>query len=402
MRPGILAREDNPRLVEAELRIQRGQILDQNGVILAETTGPPERQQRRYPIPDIGPAVGYYSFRHGTAGIEESYDAHLRGDSDDFWAEWVRQILHRPQIGQNVQLTLDASLQQIAAEQLDNPGALILFELNDGAADILALVSHPGYDPNLLDEQFDALIADKNAPLLNRATQGQYQPGLIVQPFILAAAVEQNLIQLDSAVENANRPVPINSVTIRCASPPPEPATWADVLANRCPGPLQNLADHLGAAGLDQIFADFGLTTPPQFALDTEAPESEPLTDPLLAGIGQENLTVTPLQIGLAWAALAGNGRIPTPRLIASQTITPTDNHPINRAVRPIRDALPRHENITEFSVQVLSGPEESANSWYLGMAGNYAIVVIVEGSDDLTTAENIGRGVLAHVMRET
>ncbi|MCP4424544.1 MAG: hypothetical protein GY803_08645 [Chloroflexi bacterium] len=399
VRPGILAREDNPRLVEAELRIQRGQILDRNGVVLAETTGPPERQQRHYPLPHIGPAVGYYSFRHGTAGVEESYDVVLRGDSDDFWAEFVRRTLHRPQVGRDVQLTLDAGLQETAVTLMnDRPGAILLLDITGPAADIRALVSQPGYDPNQLDDLFDDLTADENAPLLNRVTQGQYQPGLILQPFILAAALEQGLIRMTESVANANRPVPINGVVTRCASPPPEPTTWADALTYHCPGPMQDLSDQLGIAGLDQIFSDFGLTTPPQLALDTEAPPGEPLSDPLLAGIGQENLTATPLQIGLAWAALAGNG-LPTARLIADKTINQPTNQPISRTARPIRDALTQFENISEYSQLVLSGPEGSVNGWYLGLTTNYAIVVVVEGSDDLTATEEIGRGVMAATL---
>ncbi len=398
-RGDILAREDNPRLVEAELSIQRGQIMARNGVVLAENGGTPARQQRLYPQPEAVAAVGYYSFRYGTAGVEESYDALLRGDSGSFWRDFVRQTLHEPQVGQSVQLTLDANLQATAVSHLTNhSGAILLLEISQpGTADILALASAPTYDPNQLDENFDALVADENAPLLNRVTQGQYQPGLVLQPFILAAALDQGLIHMSDNVANANRNIPINGVGIRCVTPPPQPATWTDVLRHRCPGPMQDLANQLGTAGLDQIFADFALTAVPQFALDTEAPESEPLTDPLLAGIGQENLTVTPLQIGLAWAALAGNGRIPTPRLV---TAVPTESRPagqpVSQSASPIQQALPQYQNITEYSRLVLSGPQGSTNGWYLGMKDQVVVVVVLEGIDRLAEAKAVGRAMLA------
>ena len=109
----LLLREDNPRLVEAELRIQRGTIFDRDGTVLAETIGEANSLQRRYPIPGIGPAVGYYSFRHGTSGVEAGYDAILRGDSEEFGTEYVRQSLHLPQAGQDIQLSLDADLQHV-------------------------------------------------------------------------------------------------------------------------------------------------------------------------------------------------------------------------------------------------------------------------------------------------
>jgi peptidoglycan glycosyltransferase len=407
-RGDILAREDNPRLVEAELRIQRGQIVDRNGIVLAENGGPLARQQRLYPRPEAVAATGYYSFRHGTAGIEESYDALLRGDSDDFWAELARRTLHQPQVGQSVQLTLDVDLQATAVAHLHNQtGALLLLDLRQpGTADILALASTPTYDPNQLDENFDELTNDESAPLLNRVTQGQYQPGLILQPFILAAALDQGLINLGDTVANANRNIPINGVAIRCVTPPPQPVTWADVLRHRCPGPMQDLADRLGIAGLDQIFADFGLATEPQFELDTAAPEREPTIDPLLAGIGQENLTVTPLQVGLAWAALLDTGRLPTPRLVTAvqdregnwQDVEPASvatGQPVSQSGDVIRRTLPKQQAITEYSRLVLSGPEGSTNGWYLGARGDYVIVVVIEESEQLTAVETIGRAIL-------
>lgn len=400
-RGDILAREDNPRLFEAEFRIQRGPILDRNGVVLAENGGTAARQVRLYPHPEAAAAVGYYSFRHGTAGVEESYDAYLRGDSTDFGAELARQTLHEPQVGRPVTLTLDMGLQETAVSLLHNKtGAILLLDISQaGTANILALASTPSYDPNQLDENFDDLLADESAPLLNRVTQGQYQPGLILQPFIMAAALEQGLIRLDEPVANANRNIPINGTGIRCAAPPPQPATWADVLRYRCPGPMQDLADQLGVAGLDQIFADYGLTTAPPFALDTEAPPSQPLTDPLLAGIGQENLTVTPLQVGLAWAALVGNGRVPSPRLVITTNL-PT-NQLTNQPPNQLQEALPQHQNITEYGRLVLSGPEGSTNGWYLGAARDYVVIVVVEGSDTLAEVEEMGRSLLTNTLTQ-
>lgn len=401
----ILVRDDNPRLVEAELRIQRGQILDRNGTVLAHTVGQPDALIRTYPFATIGPAVGYYSFRHGTAGIEAGYDAVLRGDEATFTAVFNQQLLHEPQIGRDVQLTLDAEL-QTTAEALfgSTQGALVLLDTVTG--DILAMVSHPGYNPNRLDENFDELVADETAPLLNRAVQGQYQPGLVLQPFILAAAQDADRIQLDGAVLNANRPVPVNGEVKRCQTTPPDDATWADVLIHRCPGPMQDLADRLGLATLDDIFLRFGFATPPDLPLNTEVPEQEPLADPLLAGIGQDNLTVSPLQVALALASLANDGRLPTPRLVtavadttgsmqAQPTASRVGDAVTSRAARDIRQLL-NEDGTPSFSVSALSGPE-SRNGWYLALTPTetlqYAIVVVVEDSEDLAVVQAIGAG---------
>ncbi|WP_420627749.1 penicillin-binding transpeptidase domain-containing protein [Candidatus Leptofilum sp.] len=402
----ILARDDNPRLVEAELRIQRGQILDRNGVVLAETIGEPDALVRNYPYPAIGPAVGYYSFRHGTAGIEAGFDTILRGKDEGFTAVLNRELFHAPQIGRDVQLALDANLQTTAEALFGNAqGALVLLEVETGH--ILAMVSHPGYNPNLLDENFDDLVADATAPLLNRAVQGQYQPGLVLQPFILAAALDADRIQLDGAVLNANRPVSVSEEVEQCQTTPPENPTWADVLRYRCPGPMQDLADRLGLAGLDDIFLRFGLATPPELPLNTELPGIEPLNDPLQAGIGQDTLTVSPLQVAQALAALGNDGRLPTPQLVTAvqdengsmqpqPAAASSGNAVTSRATRDIRQLLTADEHLS-FMVLAISGPN-SRNGWYLALTPaaqpRYAIVVVVENSENLEMVQEIGVGV--------
>ena len=67
--PGLVVREDNPRLVQAELRVRRGRLFDRHGEILAnsdllpEPTGLAGVVQRRYPQPEVPHIVGYYSLR---------------------------------------------------------------------------------------------------------------------------------------------------------------------------------------------------------------------------------------------------------------------------------------------------------------------------------------------------
>lgn len=414
--PAILARDDNPRRVEAELRIQRGLIFDREDVLLAENRLANGRSQRQYPLPAASPVVGYYSLRHGTAGIEESYDAQLRGDIGNAWQSQIADLLHKPQIGRNVRLTLDANLQAQADNLLDDQaGAALLLRLDPSAnggeiGQILAMASHPGYDPNRLDETFDELSADERAPLLNRVTQGQYQPGLALQPFILAAALEQKVISLDDPVAHANRPVILHGVATYCATAPPADATWQDVLAHRCPGPMQDLA---GILDLTQVFTDFGLTQPPQLPLNTETAVSPPPANPALATIGQDTLIVTPLQVGVAWAALTANGRLPELQLVnalqddlgnwVSSALEMGPDTAVSAAVaQSVRQALPTAAGTQAFSTLVLSGPGGSTNAWYLGLAPadqpEYVVVVVVENSSDLALVERIGGELLTAV----
>ena len=157
----LLARDDNPRGLEAELRLQRGSILDQSGQELARNEGPANEQQRRYPQPAAGHVVGYYSILHGTSGAEAGFDAVLRGEADDLWSDWFRRTIHQPQVGRDVQLALDFAIQESAVAALgDNRGGALLLEIpRDGQqrAQVKAMVSLPGFDANQLDQTFEDL-----------------------------------------------------------------------------------------------------------------------------------------------------------------------------------------------------------------------------------------------------
>lgn len=414
--PLLTGRDDNPRTVEAELRIQRGRIMDSNNEIVAATVGPAGALERIYPFPFIGPAVGYYSFRHGTAGVEESYNQLLRGDNGDFWAGVWQQTIHQLPTGRDIRLTLDADWQGVADALLgEHQGAILLLTLPDGA--IRAMASHPGYDPNKLNESFESLVADKQAPLLNRATQSQYQPGLIIQPFLLASAVEYGIINLDDEVSNATRPVVVGSFVRECASPPPQPATWATILQHGCPYPMTQLGQELGSARLDQLFEQFGLSQQPSLPLAVAETTAQAVQDLWLASLGQENLTVSPLQLALAWAGLANQGQLPSPQLVEAVQ-GPTGEWqaiprpPLTEPVFPagtttVLAALPRHEGtIIEYATLSLSGPAGNTTGWYLGLApaGNprYLLVIALENSQTLFQPQQIGRAFLNHILGVT
>lgn len=415
-RATLEGREDNPRRVEDELRIQRGRVLDTNGVILAETVGEPDNLQRLYPLTYTAPAVGYYSFRYGTSGVEDALNIALRGETDDVLGEAWRKLLHKPQVGRDVRLALDANLQKQASELLgEYSGAVVLLTIPEGA--IRVLLSQPLYDPNDLDEQFEFLASDESAPLLNRATQGQYQPGMVLEPFVLAAAVNQDLIALEDTVEDPNRPIQVAGQEMDCLFPVIEPVTWVEMLGASCPAPLVDLAPEFGAEGLQDVWNLFGFTTAPTI---TTVPLAEAvpgtISDPAVAIIGQEELVISPLQVAIAWSAIGNMGIPVQPRLVAAVQNTAgewvanaensTQRQPILslESVEQIRNALPTAEQrALEYTTLVLSGPEESTNGWYLGLAPatapRYAIVVVVEDVDRAAVAQQIGQELLRAVL---
>src|SRR5258708_16929967 len=114
----MLARDDNPRRVEAERALLRGAVYDRNGQVLAKTTqvgvsasGQPVAR-RDYPVPEAATALGYYSLVHGVGGVEAAFDKQLRGDDlRDSSQIVVGNMLHRQQVGSDIRLTLDVRLQ---------------------------------------------------------------------------------------------------------------------------------------------------------------------------------------------------------------------------------------------------------------------------------------------------
>ena len=172
----LIQRADNPRQVDAELAIARGPILARDGSPLAYSnfytaTGV---YSRTYTMPNLSAAIGYYSSQYGNSGLEAAADAPLRGQLNS-----IDRVLHRSQRGIAVTSTLDVALQTQLAQTMNGyNGAAIISDWQTG--EVLALVSMPTFDAGQLDAQWDTLRTDKQSPLLNRATQGLYQPGLLL------------------------------------------------------------------------------------------------------------------------------------------------------------------------------------------------------------------------------
>ena len=146
--------------------------------------------------------VNYKGTDHiGKLGIEGSYEAELHGTTGseqveiDSGGRAIRSLAKSESIaGNNLALTLDIRLQKIAEAAFgDFRGGLAAIDPNTG--EVLALVSKPGFDPNLfvdgIDPQnWDLLNNSPDKPLLNRVLQGAYPPGSTIKPFLALAALE--------------------------------------------------------------------------------------------------------------------------------------------------------------------------------------------------------------------
>jgi len=136
----------------------------------------------------------------GKAGVEASYERELHGTTGsarvevDAGGRGIRTLESSPPTsGNNLTLTLDIVLQEVAETAFGNfRGALVAIEPSTGG--VLALVSKPGYDPNLFVDGIDAasweaLNNDPDKPLNNRAVTGAYPPGSTFKPFMALMAL---------------------------------------------------------------------------------------------------------------------------------------------------------------------------------------------------------------------
>jgi cell division protein FtsW (lipid II flippase) len=234
--PDLLTRTDNPRRAISDRYVYRGALISRGGNALAETTGQPGGLSRSYIYPALGPVTGYNHPVYGQAGLEASLDPTLRGvEGNDAFTIWWHHLLYgQPPPGQDVRLTLDLELQNLADDLLnDHNGALVL--LNAKTGEILVMASHPSFDPNQLDDTWDNLIRDPLAPLINRTTQGSYPTGDLTElPFMLVAA--------NPEVERISLRLPLADTAFPEESTPLETAFAAASLSNDGVRPAARLA----------------------------------------------------------------------------------------------------------------------------------------------------------------
>ncbi|MGD2104328.1 MAG: FtsW/RodA/SpoVE family cell cycle protein [Anaerolineae bacterium] len=424
----LVAREDNPRRVAYERRIVRGRIVDRDGEPLADVSvGPSGLVTRTYPLPEAAPVVGYATLRYGTGGMEAALDEALRGEARRGpWEETWADLLHRVPRGQDVRLTLDAGLQRRAQEALEGEaGAAVLIEVETGR--VLAMASSPTFDPARLGEEWETLREDPAAPLVNRATQGLYQPGTALQTVVIAEGLSQGLIDHlgSDAGPSPTRRVLVDGVEVGC-SVLPKSDTIGSAYGAGCPAPVEALGGRLRAEGLAEAVGRWRLSVPPALEIPTEASDWNrgAIVSAQEEAVGQGALTVSPLQMALVAAALGNEGTMPDPHLVA-QTKAPDgpwrsvegegEGHSVLTAAdaRSLLAAWQRYESgsapgaggaLGHWGVAVAG--EGAPHAWFLGVAPadgdpRYAVAVLVEHAQEPDRGVAVGRGLLEAALRE-
>jgi peptidoglycan glycosyltransferase len=334
------------RQLIAEYKIDRGSILAADGTtVLASSRKSPGalRFQRRYPLGELyAHETGFYSFVFGRTELEQSYNDFLIGDAAELLPQTLTDlILGRPKRGATIVTTLVPEIQEAAAAAaLAEAGDVAIAAIDPATGDVLALVSEPSYDPNLLASQdpkvvrgsWDELNADPEKPLLSRASDELFPPGSTFK-LVTASAALENGFGPESLWPNPNElDLPLTDATIEnfggstCSGG--SQITLADALRQSCNVVFGAVGLELGAERVAEQARAYGFTAEagedlvpfdiPWTSGVFPAPETFEGRDPAVAisAIGQQDVSANPLQMALVGAAIGNEGVEMQPRLV--------------------------------------------------------------------------------------
>lgn len=397
----LLNRSDNPRRAISDMYVIRGQIVDRNNQVLAQSSGERGKFTRVLNVPSLSATVGYSNPDYGQTGIEKSMDDYLRGiQGNSPMTIWTaRELYGQYPEGLDVRLSLDLALQQKADELLaDQKGALILMNARTG--EILASATAPTFDANQLKSKWEEWMKDPNAPLLNRVTQGQYPVGNATTAFLFASALSGSDLPDIPELYTSKDP----SISSLCAVDPGPDPTWVNLVASGCQNTTNALASVIPPTQLWELYSDLGFFSQPNVPLELAEPTS--LSYPIDTQKIEKNSIswhLSPLQMVIAASALTNNGQVPEPSLTEAY-LNPENEwiamqNPLDVKTLSNFNSAGAVQRLTMSSFpgwETVSQVEENnvKISWYIAgtpttwKATPLALVVVTEGSTPERTME--------------
>lgn len=313
----------NARLDSFADRIVRGDILSSDGNILARTKVSDDGTEiREYPFGAVFTHVVGYS-DHGKSGLEALANFYLLSSHVNPVEKTMNELSDIKNPGDSVFTTLDAELQQTAYDALgERKGAVVVMEPDTGK--ILAMVSRPGYDPNTLASDWDMLISgdNKEAQLLNRASQGVYPPGSTFKIVTMLEYIREHPDDWRSYTFDCDGQYELGEYTISCYHGNAHGnQTLEQAFANSCNGAFASLGLELNLGGMktltDQLLFNAQLPVALAYSKSSYAMGTAPDTWEILqTSIGQGATQMTPLHNAMVTAAIANGGVLMKPYLI--------------------------------------------------------------------------------------
>ena len=333
------SRPDNKRVRDAEFSRERGAILVRGQSIAESKPSDDEfKFQRRYPQPTkYAHLSGYYSYTYGRNALELTQNDILSGSDPRLFVNRVVDMFGNTQPkGGDVSLTIDPKAQNAAyngLRKLGGPnikGSVVALDPSTGA--ILAMVSSPSYNPNLLASHklstlpraWKRLSEDPNRPMLNRGIQEIFPPGSTFKLVTAAAALSSGQYTPESMVPGGssldlpqtttNLP---NENGMSCGG---DRITLTQALRVSCNVAFGWLGLQLGDDALREQAQKFGFGDKYLDDLNDQAesvfPAKPDAPQTALSAIGQFDVAATPLQMAMVASGIANGGTVMKPYLV--------------------------------------------------------------------------------------
>lgn len=436
----LSADPNNRRVITATFSRERGAILvGKEAVARSVPSDDRYKFQRTYSQPfKYAPITGYFSWYDQT-GVERSQNDVLSGDDSRLFVTRLVDLLSNSDPkGGNVQLTINAAAQDAAWEGLealpgDAQGAVVALQPTTGR--ILAMASTPTFDPNKFASHDFGAVADLGEqlnddprdPLINRATGTTLPPGSTFKLVTAAAAIESGDYDADSMVPGGFQfKLPQSTAVIRnhdggnCGG---NRITMTQAMQVSCNVTFLSLANELGTEAMadqaekfgfnDTSLEDLGGQAESLYPRDMDAPQTA------MSGIGQSNVTATPLQMAMVTAAIANDGDVMRPYVVDEvrapnlSVLDRTDPQSISKAISSTtaeeltRMLVATVDSGTATPAQIpgidvagktgtaQSTPERPPYAWFVSFAPaddpQVAVAVLVQSSD--TSRDEIAGG---------
>ncbi len=327
-------------------------------------------------------------FRTGKSGIEKIHDLSLRGSGGssevevNAYGRVIRELNRREGLpGAEVRMTIDVGLQQAATKRLSQEVSASAVVMDVHSGDVLAMVSHPSFDPNDFNRGLDVddwnkLISNPAAPLSNKAIAGRYSPGSCFKMLVALTALERGVISPTGKVFCEGF-MEFGDTKFHC---------WrrgghglmdvVDAIAQSCDVYFYEIARRVGIDRIAEMAVRFGLGDPTGLDLPGEKPGLMPTKawkreardqswhqgETLLAGIGQGYVLVTPLQLAVMTARLVNGGFAVSPQLTKSVSTTGVHTVPERHEFQQIGVNSRNLAIIREAMVKVVNTPHGTAH----------------------------------------
>ncbi|MGK3955226.1 peptidoglycan D,D-transpeptidase FtsI family protein [Arthrobacter sp. R4] len=429
----------NKRAILQDYCNDRGAIIV-GGTPIAESVEGSEtcKFQRTYSQPELYAGItGYFSQNYGATGLEIAMNDQLAGSSDQQFLDRIGQLFlgNQPK-GASVELTIDPRIQQLAYDLIPDGqrGSIVVTNPKTGA--ILAMVSKPSYNPNLIATQDPTAESTNINELvkvpginLNQSVSGPtgelLAPGSVFKLVDTAAALNSGKYNKDSQLPNPAE-MPFTGISYKlpnyaggnCYTR--DTASFAFALQQSCNTPFASIALDLGRDAIAEQAKKFGFgeSLGDQLKLDYALqgfPDN--LDEPGLAqsAIGQKDVRATPLQIALMTAAIANDGVQMSPNLVKTlrspdlRVLEEPQPTPLRTSTTPdianqitewmtsaVSEGIARGAAVPGVQVAGKTGTAELGNglnnSWFTGFAPannpQVGVTIVMEGVDITTGAQ--------------